>query len=987
MNIFTIAPHQSFVDTLAQGLLDLMGGAPESLVEVRVLLPNRRACRALRESFLRLSNGKPMLLPMMTPLGDVDEDELVLEEGGEDNLDFPPAIGAMARIVQLARFVLSMDTDVTPDQAVRLAEDLARLVDQVHTEGLDLAHLPALVKDAEMSKHWEKTVKFLSIVGETWPAVLAEQGLLDPARRRDLVLRARARAWTENPPSGPIIAAGSTGTIPATAELLRVISTLDQGLIILPGLDREAPDDVWENLDPSHPQYGMAQLLEKLGVAREDVPLWQNIDSADDARERLIRQALVPAQATHLWREAPLSQDQIAAALEGLVRVDCPGPREEAATIALILRHALETPGQTAALITPDRQLARRVTVELARWAVEIDDSAGHPLDQTPPGAFFNLVADMAADDFHPVSVLACLKHPLAAGGKKPQHFRTDVRALEAACLRGPRPASGLEGLTARHRVFRQDPDGRAEKRLARMGLSANAPRTVLALLDQAVGPLRTALDQDKIDPAACLKHHVAAAEALARTEAPTDERRLWAGDAGYALSTFIAEAHDALTTLGPIHAEHYPALIKTLMAGRPVRPHTAKHPRVFIWGLLEARMQRADITVLGGLNEGSWPADVAPSPWMSRPMMRAFGLPLPERRTGLAAHDFAQAICAPRVYLTRSKRAGTSPQTPSRWLVRLDTLLGEATMIREEKWLEWAQDLTRSAGEVTPCKPPKPAPPTAARPRRLSVTAIEKWIRDPYAIYAQHILRLRPLDPIDADASAADRGLVIHDILERFIKANMKSLPDDPVAELLKIGEIAFQEKISSPSIRAFWWPRFIRIAGWFATFESKRREAGLIPVLVEEKGTLTLANDFTLTAQADRMDVDLGGGLVIIDYKTGQAPTTKQVASGLTPQLPLEGLIAQRGGFLGLAKEHPISGLLYLRLTGGRFAGEEKPIKLDGDETVQAALDGLLKLIVKFDDETTPYLSRPRPQFLSRYSDYDHLARVQEWEGEDSA
>lgn len=984
MSVYTIPPSQPFVDSLARGILDQVGDAPQSLASVHVLLPTRRACRSLREAFLRLSDGKPMLLPVMLPLGDVDEDELALEGVGvEDSLDLPPAIGAMTRITQLARFVMAMDPDTTPDQAVRLAEELARLVDQVHTEGLDLASLPDLVKDEELSKHWEKTVKFLSIVGDTWPKVLADKGVLDPAKRRDMLLRARATSWAQNPPSGPVFAAGSTGTIPATSDLLTVIANLDKGAVVLPGLDLNAADDVWGNLEPSHPQYGMARLLEKLSVTRADVALWPKIESADDPRQRLVQRALVPAEATHLWRDHPLSDADIQQSLDGMVRVDCPGPREEAGAIALILRQALEDKDQTAAFITPDRQLARRVAVELGRWNVDVDDSAGLPLDQTPPGAFFNLVAQMAADGFHPVSVLACLKHPLAAGGVKPHALRTDVRALEAACLRGPRPAKGLDGLEARHRVFRHDPEGHAEKRLVRMGFDANAPRSVLNLLDTVMQPLTDALGQTQADPCELLKLHAAAAEALARTDAAEDERLLWAHDAGEALSTFVAEAHDALSDLGPISAEQYPALIKALMAGRAVRPRYTKHPRVFIWGLLEARLQRADVTVLGGLNEGSWPPESDASPWMSRPMMRAFGLPLPERRTGLAAHDFVQAAAAPRVYLTRAERSGTSPQTLSRWLVRLDTMLGETKMAREPKWLDWARDLTRPEGKVTPCLPPKPTPPVTTRPRQLSVTAIEKWIRDPYSIYAQYVLGLRPLDDIDADASAADRGMVVHDILERFVKANMESLPDDPVAELLKIGEVAFKENIASPGVRAFWWPRFKRIAVWFADFESKRRAAGFVPVLVEDKGQTEL-DGFTLTAKADRMDVDVSGGLVIMDYKTGQAPTTKQVACGLTPQLPLEGLIAQRGGFPGVAKEHPVANLVYVRLTGGRAPGKEKPVKLDGVEAVQAAFEGLTKLIHKFNQEDTPYLSRPRAQFLSRFGDFDHLGRVKEWSGE---
>jgi len=983
-HVFTIPSDQIFVEALARGILKDVGDAPQKLARVRVLLPTRRACKSLREAFLRLSDGKPMLLPQMLPLGDVDEDDLALETSGSaDSLNLDPAIGSLKRVTQLARYVMKMEPDTTPDQAVRLAEEFAQLLDQVHTEGLDLSALPNLVKDKELSEHWEKTVTFLSIIGETWPKVLKDQGVMDSSKRRDEVLRARAKSWAENPPHDLIIAAGSTGTIPATAELLEVIANLPNGAVVLPGLDVRAHDDVWKALEPSHPQFGMAHLLEKLGVNRTDVSPWLGTTDSRSDRQDVLNRALVPASASHLWRDDALDAPVVEKALEGLVRVDCPSPREEAQTIALILRQALNDPEKTSALITPDRQLARRVSVELARWDVDVDDSAGQPLDQTPPGAFFNLVGEMAAQNFSPISVLACLKHPLAAGLIAPHELRHQVRALEAICLRGPRPGEGLAGLQDRLRVFHHDANGRQEKRLHKMGLDAKHARNVLVMLQDLAEPLAEALRNNKASPDELLKAHVACAEALARTDEPEDERRLWAGEAGEALSRFIAEAHEALLSLGPIPCEHYPALIKALMAGRAVRPLYGKHPRVFIWGPLEARLQRADITVLGGLNEGTWPGDVEASPWMSRPMMHAFGLAMPERRIGLSAHDFVQAASSPNVYLTRSERSGTSPQVPSRWLVRLDTMLGDQAMTPQKQWLDWAKKLTEPEGGAQPCKPPCPTPPVSSRPNQLSVTAIEKWIRDPYSIYAGRILGLSPLDAIDADASAADKGNVIHMVLERFVQENFDALPPDPEAELLRIGEIIFKEEISSPGVRAFWWPRFKRIAAWFADFEINRRAMGIKPALIEDQGETKL-NDFTLTAQVDRMDIDGEGGLVILDYKTGQAPTTPQVESGLTPQLPLEGLIASTGGFKNLKQATSLSTMMYVRLTGGRVPGEEKIIKVDGDEAVENAKDGLTKLIGKFAFQETPYLSRPRPMFESRFGDFDHLARVKEWSGE---
>lgn len=981
--VFTIPAHAVFVDALAQGILDQLGDAPERLADVRVLLPTRRACRSLREAFLRLSGGAAMLLPVMQPLGDVDEDELALEHIGlDDTLDLPPAIGGARRTALLARLVMAKDADTPPDQAVHLAMELARLVDQVHTEGLDLARLPELVDRADLSEHWQQTVDFLEILGAVWPDMLAEMGLFDPAKRRDLLLRAQAQAWRERPPQTPVIAAGSTGTIPATAELMGVIAGLPQGAVVLPGLDTDAPDDVWTHLDATHPQYGMAMLLRKLETDRTAVIAWSRNPehhTGHTARSATIARALLPAEATHLWRDGEPLPD---GGLDNIVRLDAPGPREEATAIALILRHVLETPERTAALITPDRALGRRVANELGRWGVAVDDSAGTPLDQTPPGAFFQLVADMAAGGFRPVALLACLKHPLAAGGMAPQDLRSAVRTLEYALLRGPAPGEGLSGLEDQLRVFLHD--ARRAKALKRQGLDQKAIRMVLHMLQDVVQPFAELLSADEVEAAAVLKIHGETAARLAEWGADEDERRLWAGDAGEALSAFIAECHDALQVFGPIRGDQYPALMQAMMLGRPVRPHYAQHPRLAIWGPLEARLQNADVVVLGGLNEGVWPPQTEASPWMSRPMMQRFGLPLPERRIGLSAHDFAQAFAAEQVYLTRSDRNGGSPQVPSRWLVRLDTLLGEnadaLAPSGETPWLDWATDLARSTDIPAPCPPPRPTPPVDARPDRLSVTQIETWVRDPYAIYARKILALSPLDDLEADASAADRGIVVHTALERFIAQHPKDLPDDAEGQLLQIGENVFDEFVASPAVRAFWWPRFKRIARWFVTFEAQRRAAGHAPLLIEADGGIDV-HGFWLSCQADRLDRNADGGLTVIDYKTGQPPTTPQVECGLSPQLPLEAAIAKRGGFADLPAGSEVSALLYLRLSGGRVAGEAKPIKLDAEEAAENAYQGVGKLVHAFSDARTPYLSRPRPMFEGRFGDYDHLARVKEW------
>ena len=978
--IFTIPPGAPFADALVAGLLARAGDDPLALADARILVPTRRAVRALSEAFLRRTGGRPMVLPAMVPLGDADEDDLLFNGGpsefaaddfavDEFSAGLPPAIGEIRRILLLARLVRAEPArHAAADQAVGLARELARLLDHVQTERLDFADLGKLVPE-EFAEHWQRTLQFLKIVTENWPRALAEEKRLDAADRRNRLLAARAAAWRAAPPTGLVVAAGTTGTVPATADLLETILTLPGGIVVLPGLDRVLDDQAWDLLEPLHPQYGMAKLLKRLGLARGDVPDWSGFGPGAGValpsphRARLAAAALRPAAS------GPAPASIHARALDGVTRIDCPTPHEEAGTIALIMRQALQDPDRTAALITPDRALARRVAAELGRFDIKVDDSAGRPLDQTPPGVFLRLLARAAAENFVPVPLLALLKHPLAAGGMNPGDFRARVRALELAALRGPRPGPGLEGLAA-----------------------AGGPEVgdVVAVLERALGGFADLASRPKVALADLAAAHIAAAEALAVTEQDKPETsRLWTGEAGETAAGFAAELVQAADAIGEIEGGAYPALLESLMAGRAVHPRHGLHPRLHIWGLLEARLQHADILVLGGLNEGTWPPEATASPWMSRPMMARFGLPAPERRIGLAAHDFVQAFCAPRVCLTRSARIEGAPTVPSRWLLRIENLVRktecEAAFTDPENWTQWQALLDAPAAAVRLPRP-EPRPPIAARPVKLSVTQIETWMRDPYAIYARHVLKLRPLDTLDAAPDAAGYGTIVHAALDSFIRECPPPalLPADAEAKLLARGREVFARVLDRPGVWAFWWPRFERIARWFVAAERARRAAGTAAAAVTEaRGEITIpvsGGTFTLTATADRIDRDRSGALVLVDYKTGAVPSEREIAAGFAPQLPLEALIAEAGGFKDIGPG-VVGRLEHWKLGGGDPAGTIIPVKAAPGDLIADARQGLGALIAAFADPNTAYESRPRPEQAPRFSDYEHLARVKEW------
>ncbi len=895
MGFHTIPAELPFLDTLVAGILPRAGDDPLALTRTTILLPTRRAVRSLTEAFLRASAGRALLLPRLVPVGDLDAEELTISDEAGD-LAIPPALPPLQRQLLLAQLVLTWSARtgtgaLTPGQAVPLARALADFLDTVQTARGDVAALATLAPD-KFAEHWQQIIQFLGIVTDNWPAILAAHGALDPAERRNRVLAARIAAWTKAPPETPVIAAGLSGGIAAVGDLIAAVAKLPRGDIVLAGLDLTAASMDAVATDPTHPQHLHARLLARFGLVPERIPPWPGCgDGARSPRRDLVRAALAPASETDRWRSQPKLD---AAAIAHLRRLDCAGAQEEAEVIALLLRQALEVKEQTAALVTPDRALARRVAAELKRWNIEIDNSAGVPLDRTPPAVFLRLVLDAALAALAPLPLLALLKHPLAAGGMPPELFRARVRRLEERCLRGPRPAPGLAGL-------------RQALPLADRDLA-----DLVSRLDAALRPLMAwCLEARAVKLGDVVAAHVAAAEQLARTSDATGADRLWREAAGETAAQFIAELNAAAAAFPTTSGGDYAALFEALIAGAVVRPRYGLHPRLAIWGLLEARLQRADVMILGGLNEGVWPPQTETDAFLSRPMRQAFGVPAPEERIGVAAHDFSQALGAPVVWLTRAARVEGTPTVPSRWLLRLDTVLRAAGIERElgaaTEPLAWQRMLDAPpASQWRRAEQPRPRPPVAARPRQLAVTQIETLIRDPYSIYARHILGLRALSQIDEPPDAAARGSFIHDALDRFLRDHPGDLPADAERRLIAIGTTLFAPWRDRPELRAFWWPRFERIARWFVATETGRRRR-LEKVRSEIQGQLVVAapaGDFVVKAKADRIDRRHDGRLAIVDYKTGSLPRVADWDLGYAPQLPLEAAMAEAGAFPDIAR-----------------------------------------------------------------------------------
>ena len=970
MNLFTIAPGVDFLDALADGWLERAGGDPLACADGLFLLPTRRAARALSDAFLRRSAGRALLLPRIAAIGAPDEAPLALAGA----LALPPAIDPVQRIAGLAKLVLGWGgaegAPTSADEAWRLAGDLATLIDEAHRAEIDLERALAAAVADDYAEHWGRVLRFLQIVTHHWPAALADMGRIDPADRQVRLLHAQAAAWTAQPPATPVIAAGTTGGIKAVARLLRVIARAEWGTVVLPGLDAELADDV----AASHPQDGLLRLLTAIGATPGDVRQWAARPRVSPARAAALNRALLPGQALGQWR-TPV------AAPEGLWRLDAADEQEEAVAIALVLRDALETPDARAMLVTPDRALAARVGAELARFGVIADDSAGENLADSPPGGYVRLLARAVADGLSPVSLLAVLKHPLSGLGLAPARCRALARKLEIAYLRGPPPPPGLAGLRAK---------------------AGGGDAEMLDLLDRLESrlvPLMTIAAEPIAAPQDGLAALLIAAEAMAETDAADGAAILWRHEEGEALAAHLAAVLDAVGVLPAQRVRTLPTLLDATLEGAVVRTRRAlrgrpgeEHPRIAILGLLEARLLSADIVVLGGLSEQVWPPATDPGPWMSRPMRAAAGLDSPEDRVGQAAHDFVMTACAaPIAVLSAPRRREGAPAVPARWLVRLEAMLG-ANRLPDHGAVAWARRLDQP-DRVRAVRPPQPRPALDRRPRRLSVTEIGTWQRDPYAIYARHVLALRALAALEETTDHSDYGTIVHAALARFIDGIGHAFPSDAAERCRRAMDAELDAAPIRPALAAWWRPRLHRIAGWVAMAERDRRMDPPAQVLTERRANwdiCTASGPFTLRARADRIDVLADGAVSIVDYKTGTVPAAKHQESGLEPQLTLEAAMVAAGAFGPDLAGRPME-LAYWRLSGGAEAGAETPLfKRDRDRTaehVAAARSGLLALVARFDDASRPYLSCPDPNAVPRYSDYTQLARVAEWAESDGS
>lgn len=958
-NLFNIPAGQPFLTVLAEGLKARWQG--QDLARVTVLLPTRRACLALRDVFLDLAcaEGKSAhFVPRLQTLSETDDDFLMLsaqEDVAREALHLPPAMPPLKRRMLLATLIFEKaGLSLSFAQSFLLAGELGAFLDNAIREGCDLTALETLVEGAELSQHWMKTASFLSLLRDEWPRILKQHGAMDAVARSIALKQKHIAEWQRRAPLHPIVAAGSTGSHPITADMLKTILSLPQGMVVLSGLDQELEEEAWNSLEPSHPQYLLKKLMARLDAPREHVALWQK-GCAASPRAQFWGEVMRPAETTASWRHGVAGGVE---AIKGLELLVAEQEQQEAVMAALLLRQKGIEEKKRVALVTPQRGLAKRVAGILRRWHMIVDDSAGQPLAQSRIADFFLRLMPLFKTDCLPSELLDVLKHPYATAGMGREALLSAARELEQG-------------------FFCNAPQGRGFAAWLEKAKHKKEQKHH-ALLSEMVRALTLHAAHEEKLLTEWLSAHKAFASFLA------EDAVLWRGPEGLGMAEFLEEFMGACGhARGRFH--DYAAMFSAALEGHVVRKAYGQHPRIFILGLQEARLLSFDAVVLAGLNETVWPEERRQDPWMSAAMRTTFGLPHPDQPTGQTAHDFVQLACQPEVVLLRSARMGEAPTIPSRWLLRMDAVLrvmgAQDSVTSKGPWQAWAKDFDR-AETLEPCAPPAIALPALYRPKSFSATDIELLIQDPYAFYAKNICGLKPLKDADGEWGARERGTAIHKALHEVGLMHPVHWPFEAEHDFFQAVMQHLAKSGCPVEDMGLARPRLRLMARAYWQYERARRE-GLQEFKSEIEGRMTVhAGRYQpfVTAKADRIELRREGHLAILDYKTGTIPKKDFFTSALKPQLLIEALIAKAGGFPALPARGT-AGYIYVRISDSKELVEPKEYDMSEEDLMAVHGAGLASFMAAMFGDSAVLHAAPRPFLLPPQQDYARLARVAEW------
>lgn len=950
-NVYTILPGIPFAKALAAQLWAEYRDNLPALSDVQIYLPNRRSCRAVADTFLEISDGQATLLPRLTPLGDIDEDDLLESDPFilDEDPFLTPAIPMLERQIILTKLIQARpDIPMSVTEAFNLAGELASFLDRAHTEQIDLKKIDTLVT-GDLAAHWKITRDFLAIIIHHWPDILASRNQADPAQRRNILFQKKIEALRNNPPKHRVIAAGSTGSILASAQLLDVISRLPNGAVILPGLDPSVDQKIWDAVDEMHPYFYQKRLVtEFMDIDRHSIKLWPGTEQRNE-KQKLAQFALQP-QAIFDLSDASLDMAKI----NNMDFIAAENPLHEAKIIALMLREALNEPESTAMVVTPDRILAQHIQQEMLRWDLLVNDSGGQKLNQSPVGVFMNIIAGFLNTSTPATHILSLMRHDL---------FRLhapEERRLDATCL--------LE------KDFRK-------KFLPQHSLKKFAEQNDHPILTETLEVLDGFLLGDARPLHEWLALHITCAEQMATTPNLPGTEILWKNEAGESCAQLFYKLHEAAMDhdfiLSP---QDYSSFIIAAMEKITIRPRFGTHPRIRILSPIEARLQDADRVILAGLNEGVWPAQVKADAWLSRPMQRDMGFGSPDRRIGQSALDFAVLFSLPHATMTWSKKRDGVAAHPSRWLQQIFAVLKKndaLPAIDASPYFHWARAWDEPE-TLHPQGAPSFSPPNNVRPRDMRVTAVETWQKDPYALYANRILDLVPGMALDRQPDARDWGNAAHKILEEFFRDN-GFFQNNPAAFFNETANRILATYPLNKAQEKAWRGKLDVIRDWMLEHE---RAVGELHTEISMHTDFTLPDNtnFKLHGRADRIDIGKDG-LTITDYKTGAPPSDKKIKKGQSPQMPLLGLLAQQHFKSGTPE------LRYIKLRGKVDNPAEARILKQPEELMQTAREVMDELLHRYYVKNDAYTAHALAK--NDYDDYRHLKRVAEWaaldDGED--
>lgn len=829
---------------MADALWQVMCAAPAAdIADMLIFLPSRRAVRTVEKMIARRCGGAAVL-PRLVALGEAaDPADLDDQDAG----DGPHADNVVPDIVRVcvAAKLLAADANIgSIGAALPVARDLIRMTDYLENEGVDIASMDwGRVVDEKYAAHFQAKAKILNIIAQVMPMCAAGAKTRAQSRNSDI------RAWIDvigaNKYSRVIVCA-STGSVPATADLMAAVAGMPNGRIILSG--KISGNESEMGLD-THPYNSEYKFLSRIGCAVSDVV---QIDVGASAIDFFNR-----AFGNVINGDAPTD-------LSHCTLIECEREAEEAAAVAEIAASAAAA-GQSVLIITPDAAANQRLRTVFDARGLEADFSGGVSGAMTAAGrAILNLFDDWIE--------------------RADNGFE---RAYAAASGNLLRMISNLV-------------DARPD-----------AMRPIFDLTDASMMPVWIALDE------------LSRALDIAGIEPSASDAR-----------AFVADA----------------------LAGVSVRPRMQTPARICVLGTIESRMQTADVVILTGLNEGMFPARGYENAWLPRPVARSVGMPAADRKVSLMALDFMNLSCGGRVYWTRSRMSGGTQTTESRFLSRVAAHRGVFDVSRATDILMTVRN--RDMPDPRPLNPGVAAP--GADWSDVYVTELEQLIHNPYAFYARHILRLYPLDDWWAGPDARTFGNLVHDVIEHATDF----APDALVAQM----DARARMVVGDASVLYHFWRRRFReiaplVSGVFGQNPGRAEIAGAVRIPVGTNGARTVR------ARADRVC-----GNMVIDIKTGAAPSKKQLFDGTMPQLPLEAHMLRTGGF-GAAHVTEAPEMMFVQLRGG----DVRAISYDAAQTremIDAALARVTELFNQYTAGAATYEYRMNNDI--KYRAYDDLARA---------